>query len=570
MRRALVSALALALVSCGGSGPTEVVLVVDTDLVIPDEIDRIEISLSGSSGTPTNVVADLTDPGTPDLPLTLTTFSTLGSGDLAITVIGRLMGAEVTRWEARTSFVGGETRMLRAILAARCLAITCDPGQTCDEAGCRAVAIASDALPEWPGAAPILEGPACTPSDEQCNLYDDDCDEMIDEGIDVSSDAANCGECGRACSGSESCGGGYCDSERASVLSVGGAHACVVRQSGNVSCWGWNAYGQLGDGGFLDRPFPADVPGVIGATDVSASVAHTCVVAGGEVYCWGDNGRGELGDGTTEPRVAPTAIGLSGASAVSAGVSHTCALTMAGDVACWGGNGRGQVGNGTTDPVLAPQMVIVGDPVVSVATGNVHTCAAYMDGRVACWGANGGGQLGIGMAGDDQTLPQMVPGVANAVEVVAGRGHTCARSGDGSVFCWGVNDRGQVGNGSMMATPAPAMISAMSAVGLGTGSASSHTCASTADGASCWGSNAQGQLGDGTTMNAASPVDMMLLETGPAHVATGGTGTSGAGYTCILQMSGAVQCVGDGGLGQLGQGFFQSSTEALVEVDLRL
>ncbi len=251
MRRSMVL-LALALASCAGGGPTEVVLVIDSDLVVPDALDRIEISLSGSSGTPTNVVADLTAAGTPDLPLTLTTFSTTGGGDLAVTVIGRLMGAEVTRWEARTSFVDGETRMLRAILAARCLEITCAAGETCDEAGCRAVPIASDALPEWPGTAPVLSGPACTPRDEQCNLYDDDCDEMIDEGIDVGMDPANCGECGRTCPGGESCGGGYCDSERASALSTGGAHACVVRASGSVACWGWNAYGQLGDGGYID------------------------------------------------------------------------------------------------------------------------------------------------------------------------------------------------------------------------------------------------------------------------------------------------------------------------------
>ncbi len=316
-----------------------------------------------------------------------------------------------------------------------------------------------------------------------------------------------------------------------------------------------------------------EVPGITGATQVSAGVAHTCAVAGGEVSCWGDDEDGALGDGNTEPQPLPVAVGITGATAVSAGVRHTCALVGTGDVMCWGGNDRGQVGNGTTDPALTPQMVIVGDPVVSIATGSLHSCAAFMDGRVACWGANGAGQLGLDTMGMDAALPQAVTGISNAVEVVAGRNHTCARLGDGSVSCWGGNGHGQVGNGTMtqMPTPTPVMLSG-SVTAIGTGPSASHSCAVTDSGASCWGANATGQLGDGMTMDVPMPTPMTLLETMPSQVRTGGasTGAMTPGFTCVLQTTGAVQCIGDGGLGQLGQGQFVSSTDALVDVGLRL
>jgi len=572
MRGLVAMALLALLVSCGGGGPTEVVLVVDTDLVIPDAIDRIEITLSGTSGTPTNLVADLADPGTPSLPLTITAFAAEGaSPELAVTVVGRLAGDEVTRWEARTRFISGETRMLRAILAARCLTITCASGESCDETGCRDVVIEPDGLSEWPGTPPILEGPACVPSEEQCNLYDDDCDDMVDEGIDTSIDAANCGECGRACGGGETCGGGYCDTERAIALAAGGAHTCVVRQSGAVACWGWNLYGQLGDGSVIDRPAPRTVSGVSGATAIGAGMAHSCAVAGGDVYCWGANGRGELGDGSTISRPVAAALGLTGVAEVAVGVAHTCALTAAGDVSCWGANSRGEVGDLMTEDALVPHMVIVGTPVVSVAAGHHHTCAAFETGGVSCWGANGSGQLGSGMIGMGVNMPTSVPGILTATDVTVGRRHSCARLMDDTVACWGANERGQLGTMGPMTSLMPVMVQMLTDAGaIFSGAAGSHICATTSFGASCWGANATGQVGSGDTGNVFEATPMLeVLET-PAAIGAGGWGAAGVGHTCILEASGRVRCIGDGGLGQLGDGYFDVSADVLIEADLRL
>ncbi len=167
--RALALALVTvpALASCGGDDPTEIVLVIDSDLEVPTELDAIEVTVSGRRGAPTIVSADLTDSATPDLPLTLTLYpSSVPPSPVAIAIVASAGGTDVVRRDVRTGFVEGETRMLRVLLAARCVSLSCDGGRTCDETGCRPIEIAASDLPEWPGQAPILDGPACTPTDE--------------------------------------------------------------------------------------------------------------------------------------------------------------------------------------------------------------------------------------------------------------------------------------------------------------------------------------------------------------------------------------------------------------------
>ena len=229
-------------------------------------------------------------------------------------------------------------------------------------------------------------------------------------------------------------------------MAAGGSHTCAVTSGGRVKCWGWNGYGQLGDGTTDSRTTPMDVSGLAsGVIGVAAGRYHTCAVtAGGGVKCWGSNGRGQLGDGTTTDRLTPVDVsGLgSGVSALAAGAEHTCAVTAGGGVKCWGYNGYGQLGDGTTIGRATPVDVNgLGSGVSVVAAGRYHTCVMTAGG-VKCWGGNSNGQLGDGTT-QSRTTPVDVSGLGSGVTAVAGgESHTCAVMDavhGGGVKCWGYN-----------------------------------------------------------------------------------------------------------------------------------
>jgi alpha-tubulin suppressor-like RCC1 family protein len=352
------------------------------------------------------------------------------------------------------------------------------------------------------------------------------------------------------------------------AISGGLHHTCALIADGTVECWGTNEEGQLGDGTFTTRSLPViqkRVTGITNAVAISNGRTHSCaLLATGRISCWGSNAFGQLGDGSRTNRPSPVeVVGIHNAIAVSALRFHTCALLVDGTVRCWGRNNFGQLGNGTSIDQLIPVPVVNLTNAVALATGIAnHTCAVLADGSPRCWGADDFGQIGDG-GSVFQAVPVSVAGVNNAVALALGGGHTCALLVTGVTSCWGANTNGQLGNNSMVdsLTPVNVVGGGGSVTGRAIAAGTSHTCAVRANSTvACWGANSSGQLGDNSTTTRLSPVTVVTVITNIATLVTNMTSAvavaAGNAHTCALLASGRVRCWGDNSAGQLGDGSF--------------
>jgi alpha-tubulin suppressor-like RCC1 family protein len=288
----------------------------------------------------------------------------------------------------------------------------------------------------------------------------------------------------------------------------------------------------------------------------AAGGGHSLVATpGGSVWAWGQNANGQLGDNTSVQKPVPVLVqGVSDVIAVAAGSLHSLALTSGGRVWSWGANNYGQLGNGsTTSSVTARYQVQdaagrVLDNVVAIAAGENHSLALRADGTVWAWGSNASGQVGDGATTTYRTSATPVPVVTGAVVVGAGATHSLAASGvDGTVWAWGLNSSSQLGDGTTTTRLAPKAIGSLGGTAAFQGG-SWHSLALGVDGlVYAWGLNSYGQLGDGTNRARTAPVrvadlqDVSVISSGTSH------GMALAGGDLWVWGSDAYGQLGDGG-----------------------
>lgn len=354
------------------------------------------------------------------------------------------------------------------------------------------------------------------------------------------------------------------------TVSAGEFASCARTAAGAVKCWGDNSYGRLGDGTTITRATLADVAGLsapdlaVPSRQVAAGESFTCVLTlAGEVKCWGRNDYGQLGIGSSPDRTTPAKLEslVEGVNAIAAGAYHSCALTTSGGVKCWGRGSNGQIGDGfNTDKSMPTDVYGLSAGIAAISTGYYHSCALSAGGGVKCWGYNGTGQLGDG-TGITSTTPVDVRGLTSDVLAVSsGAYHTCALTSVGGVKCWGENHEGRLGDGTTTSSTVPVEVPSLKTGVLAVSAGSYHTCAlTTGGGVKCWGLNNHGQLGDGTTTSKWIPIDASGLATGITSV------TAGLDYTCALGAAGGVKCWGLNNYGQLGDG---STSSRLMPVDV--
>lgn len=334
-----------------------------------------------------------------------------------------------------------------------------------------------------------------------------------------------------------------------SSLAGGNSHSLALRADGTVQGWGYNNVGQLGDGTTTNRSTPVTVSGLSGVTSLSAGYQYSLALkADGTVWSWGLNDSRQLGDDTRTNRNTPvTVLDLSDMVSISAGEVHNLALRADGTVWSWGENLNGQLGDGTRSSVSLNRTMVSGlSGVASVSAGNRHSLALKADGTVWSWGYNAFGQLGDG-TNTERTMPVAVSGLREIRGIATGGYHSLALKADGTVQSWGNNSFAELGDGTSTGRNTPGPVSLLSGI-TSIGTIYHHNMALKADGTvQSWGDSYGGQLGDGTTTQRPIPLTVSGLS-GITRI------SPGYGHSMALKSDGTIWVWGSNSTGQLGDG----------------
>jgi alpha-tubulin suppressor-like RCC1 family protein len=368
-------------------------------------------------------------------------------------------------------------------------------------------------------------------------------------------------------------------------IDAGGYHACGITTTEQLLCWGYNADGQLGLSSTSIVTSPALIPGDYRYRRIAGGLYHGCgFTLASEAWCWGNNGDGRLGSGGAGGQsTAPVPV-IQAASAdtlengdtvvvgrvrllvqsLAAGEAHTCGVDLAQRAWCWGRNQEGQLGRGPFSSYFPPTPVNTTDLFKEVSVGGLHTCGITIGGGIRCWGYNAAGQIGDGSTASSGLPVNVGNGFRTDPLVIfhspdpdfplppgpflaAGYDHSCAITTGGPTLCWGLNEYGQIGDGTTTNRTSSTTVAgghAFAAITAGL----RHSCALDTSGAAwCWGDNTYGELGDGTHARSGTPV---AVAGGLQFVYL----KAGELFTCGVTAAGVAYCWGDNEYGQLGDG----------------
>ncbi len=343
-------------------------------------------------------------------------------------------------------------------------------------------------------------------------------------------------------------------------VASGGWFGLALDSSGRVWSWGLDASGQLGRGRILGRSTPQVVAGLSRIETLAAGHHHNLAVdLDGSVWAWGDNGYGQLGDASYQNKSTPIRLdAINNVQAVAAGAYYSLALKRDGTVWQWVGMLDGQF----EQPAIPNRML---DGVVAMAAGPVHSLALKADGSVWAWGVNNAGQLGDGSK-INRARPVQVAGLADIRMISASQTSSYAVKADGTVVAWGDNTRGQLGDGTTTERLSP-----VAAVGLDgvaeIAAGLSHVLVRKSDG-SVWGWSwdyeTSGELGAGLGSGAPSLAAQLTRVEGIVQLA------AGAQVSALVRSSGQVLLGGKNYIGQLGDGTFSTHPSLVLAVNPQL
>lgn len=384
-------------------------------------------------------------------------------------------------------------------------------------------------------------------------------------------------------------------------VAVGWEHICAVHSDNTISCWGRNQYGQLGDQTTIDSSIPVKVLNVNDARSVHTSIGYTCYIhLDTRVSCWGNGNRGVFKDGNSYPEsdnpclsmecetelehytpyfdyilAEPNRIpGLSNVKTLSVGELHACAIFYDDSLSCWGVDSYAGLFVWTD----LSQLKVTSIP--SSSRADIF-CVVRIDTTIFCWGRD---DLKTGRRGrqhsenawedsyivaspsatsgvpneevSQDSLPKAdIPWLTGNIDVAAGFGHTCSLQASGTVYCWGSNDLGQLGNGTTIYSSEPVQVKNLDqAIAISAGT--DHTCALHSDGSiSCWGSDQYFKLGnieagDNSSFHATASTKPTKV-TGIDNAISVSAGWE---HTCAVHSDSTISCWGNNNAGQLGIG----------------